>query len=118
MKEITEEQREKLPKWARDYLVGLEVELRASRKSLAERRQTKTVWGYEDSTKYGMASGYLPDDEGVRFLLDDHHHQWIEIRRTKSDKLKVSASHALSLTLTASNMLLMEVDHEYRRSSE
>lgn len=107
-----QERIKKLPRAIRDYITGLEIDVRACKKSLAERTETNTVWGWEDATEYGNACGYIPDDEIVRFYQDKTKRVYIDIRRMKSGRLRISASNGLVLGFTASNMATVSVDRE------
>lgn len=110
--EELQERLKKLPRAIRDYITMLEMEVRACKKSLAERTETNTVWGWEDSTEYGNACGYIPDDEIVRFYQDKPKCVYIDIRRMKSGRFRISASSGLVLGFTASNMATISVDRE------
>ncbi len=104
---------EKLPRAIRNYIVDIETDLRACKESLAERTKTSTVWGWgEDSTEHGMASGYIPDDQDVRFFKDAKHHEWVEIRRGMNGQLRISASHGIIIRLLSSNRAVITVDRE------
>lgn len=112
---LTEEEEAKLkgyPRWLRDYVLHLEIDLKACHKSLAERRETKTLWGFESATQHGMAHGYIPDDESVRFFLDEKRRRWIEFRRDKVGRLRMYGSHGIVMAFQSSNLATLTTDSE------
>lgn len=59
-----------------------------------------------------IGSGYIPDNESVRFLFDDRRLFWIELRRVGTRRLKLMASHGVVLALSSSNMATLSIDPE------
>jgi len=103
---------EKLPKWARDYISGLRTHLQGALESVEQVRQTKTQWGHgEFGIKHGMPQGFIPDNEAVRWYLDDHDRQWVDVRRMRRPRrLLIYGSHGLVCAMSSSNMMTLSVD--------
>jgi len=94
----------KLPKYAQDYIRGLEGELKQFKEELEAQKQTtpsRVFWGrsYRDIA----AGGFLRDDETIHFIIGSNPRRDVRVRLTKDGNLYINGDDRLSLTFEATN---------------